>query len=129
MTINLMTKSQKKANQLRDALRIHAWGQFKIDNNLSGDDAFAGYEIFKREWEKHEVQSMNYQALIELIEDLEYTEEEFMNLRSAHYERKSRWDKSEVAASDSAPVSAPDFATAFESNNHVEDYVEDAIAF
>jgi len=90
--IKFLSKSEKFATRLRDGLRVIAWEQFKLDNQLSGDKAFDGYEGFKQEWNDHEVHSMSYAELVDFIDQLEYTEEEILNMRSAYYERKSRFD-------------------------------------
>jgi len=93
--IRIVSKSEKKAGQIRDALRIMAWEQFKIDGQISGDKAFDAYESFKQEWNDHDVHNLDYAELIEFCSKLEYSEEELLKYRSAYYERKSRFNKAE----------------------------------
>ena len=47
--ISIPSKSDKQASQLRDSLRVIAWNQYKIDNQVKGLEA---YEEFALEWQK-----------------------------------------------------------------------------
>lgn len=94
--IKFVTKSMKAANRVRDGLRVMAWEQYKIDNQLSKDSAFDGYEAFKQEWNSHDVHSMSYEEVLAFVAELEYSEEEILEIRSAYYERKSRFNKAEA---------------------------------
>lgn len=106
--IRIISKSEKKAGQLRDGLRIMAWEQFKIDKQLKNDNAFGGYESFKQEWNDHEVHDLSYQELLKFCNDLEYSEEDILKYRSMYYERKSRWNHAEEASASSESDRASD---------------------
>lgn len=84
-TISIPTKENKQASQLRDALRIIAWQQFKVDylGKLKGLKLYQ--DVFEPEWLKHEVQNMNFQQLMEYITSLGYTVSEVLNLRNKYY--------------------------------------------
>lgn len=85
ITISIPTKENKQASQLRDALRIIAWQQFKVDysGKLKGLELYK--DVFEPEWLKHEVQNMNFQQLMEYITSLGYTVSEVLNLRNKYY--------------------------------------------
>lgn len=85
ITISIPTKENKQASQLRDALRIIAWQQFKVDylGKLKGLKLYQ--DVFEPEWLKHEVQNMNFQQLMEYITSLGYTVSEVLNLRNKYY--------------------------------------------
>ena len=89
MAINIPTKSEKRASELRDGIRLLAWSSYKIENNLKGQAAFDGYEVFNAEWLEHEVQTMNLVAIEKFIKNLGYTSEEIITLREGTYVRKS----------------------------------------
>ncbi|MGA9378812.1 MAG: hypothetical protein WBV73_08590 [Phormidium sp.] len=84
-TISIPSKENKQASQLRDALRIIAWQQFKVEysGKLKGLKLYQ--DVFEPEWLKHEVHSKNFQELMELITSLGYTPSEVLNLRNKYY--------------------------------------------
>jgi hypothetical protein len=84
-TISIPSKENKQASQLRDALRIIAWTQFKVEytGDLKGLKLYQ--DVFEPEWLKHEVHSKNFQELMELIKSLGYTPSEVLNLRNKYY--------------------------------------------
>ena len=85
--ICIPSKSDKEASQLRDCLRILAWQQYKIENQVKGLEA---YEEFANEWKNHEVQKMNLKALEKLIKELGYSINEITNIRSEYYQNKQQ---------------------------------------
>lgn len=89
MAINIPTKSEKHASELRDAVRLLAWDAYKVENNLKGQKAFDGYEGFNQEWKTHDVQTMNLVQIEKFIKTLGYTTEEVMKLREETYQRKA----------------------------------------
>lgn len=91
MTIKIPSKSDKLRSQLIDSLRIISYKDFKLthkDSELQGLDF---YELFNVEWQEHPVHEMPIKEVKELIEALEYSEEELLNLRSEYYEQRQRY--------------------------------------
>ncbi|MFB2970372.1 hypothetical protein ACE1CD_15470 [Aerosakkonema sp. BLCC-F183] len=83
--ISIPTKENKQASQLRDALRVIAWQQFKIEyeGDIKGLKLYQ--EVFEPEWNQHEVHQMNLQQLMEMIKSLGYTVSEVLNIRNKYY--------------------------------------------
>ena len=94
--ITIPSKSDKQLSVLVDALRLLAWQQFKLENKeqVNGKDAaFKAYkEQFAPEWEEHELNKMDLAGIQKFISKLGYTEEELLEKRSAHYERRSQFN-------------------------------------
>ena len=90
MAIHILTKAEKEASNLRDAVRIMAWSQFKADNDtdLKGLDL---YEVFKRDWEEYEIHKMDLPAIRVFVSKLGYTAEELMQLRTEYYANKKEY--------------------------------------
>ncbi|MGB8689585.1 MAG: hypothetical protein WCD53_19910 [Microcoleus sp.] len=89
MAINIPSKSEKHASELRDAVRLLAWDAYKLENSLKGNDAFNGYASFNDEWKDHEIQTMNLVQIEKFIKNLGYTTDELMKMRQETYERKA----------------------------------------
>ncbi|MEG3908682.1 hypothetical protein QT979_13460 [Microcoleus sp. w2-18bC1] len=91
MAINILTKSEKEASNLRDAIRIMAWSQFKADNDtdLKGLDL---YEIFKKDWETYEIHKMDLAGIRTFVGKLGYTSDELMQIRSEYYANKKEYN-------------------------------------
>lgn len=87
MTINIPSKSDKQASQLRDGLRILAWNQYKIDNQVKGLEA---YEEFSDEWKTHEIQQLSLKEIQKLIKDLGYSDNEILVIRSEYYRNREQ---------------------------------------
>ncbi|MFB2891959.1 hypothetical protein ACE1CI_03330 [Aerosakkonemataceae cyanobacterium BLCC-F50] len=85
ITISIPTKENKQASQLRDALRIIAWTQFKVEHKGDVKGLKLYQKVFEPEWLKHEVQNMNFQQLMEYIKSLGYEVHEVLNLRNNYY--------------------------------------------
>jgi len=85
LKISIPSKENKQASQLRDALRVIAWQQFKVEyeGELKGLELYQ--DVFQPEWDKHEVHSMNHQQLMEFIKSLGYTVSEVLNIRNKYY--------------------------------------------
>lgn len=91
MGIHILTKSEKEASNLRDAIRIMAWSQFKADNDtdLKGLDL---YEVFKKDWETYEIQKMDLPAIRTFVSKLGYTADELMQIRTEYYANKKEYN-------------------------------------
>ena len=90
MAITILTKSEKEASNLRDAVRIMAWSQFKADNDtdLKGLDL---YEIFKVEWLEYKIHSMKLPEILEFVKQFGYSTEELMQIRTDYYANKKEY--------------------------------------
>src|SRR6476661_6996077 len=90
MAIHILTKAEKEASNLRDAVRIMAWSQFKADNDtdLKGLDL---YEVFKRDWEEYEIHKMELPAIRVFVSKLGYTADELMQIRTEYYANKKEY--------------------------------------
>ena len=84
-TISIPSKENKQASQLRDALRVLAWQQFKIEyeGKMKGLELYK--DVFEPEWNKHEVHQMSLPELMEMIKSLGYTVSEVLNVRNKYY--------------------------------------------
>jgi len=50
MALNIPSFTEKRASQLRDAIRIIAWDTYKSENKVKGkDEAYKAYEKFSFE--------------------------------------------------------------------------------
>ena len=98
MAIVIPSKSEKQASQLRDAIRILAWAEFKASNesDLKGLDL---YDLFKKEWLEHEIHSMNLSQIVAFAKDLDYSPTELMNLRAQYYANKKSYSNSSDSSS------------------------------
>jgi hypothetical protein len=86
--LNIPSKTEKQASQLRDGIRILAWEQYKLDNpEAKGLD---GYQEFKAEWEAHEIQQMDMKQLQAFIKKLGYTDSELLQVRSEYYRKRNK---------------------------------------
>ncbi|MDB9513919.1 hypothetical protein PN499_22215 [Kamptonema animale CS-326] len=113
MAILIPSKSEKNASQLRDALRILAWQQYKSDNpEIKG---LEGYEVFEAEWKIHDIQAMNEQELLKLIKDLGYSLADILKVRTDYYIARNnnypKNEKSNVIPGDFGNHQVTDFAT------------------
>ncbi|MEG4518866.1 hypothetical protein [Microcoleus sp. AT9b-C5] len=90
MAINILTKSEKEAANLRDAFRILAWSQFKAENDtdLKGLDL---YELFKVEWLEYKIHSMLLPEILDFIKQFGYSPEELLQIRSEYYANKKEY--------------------------------------
>ncbi|MEG4455933.1 hypothetical protein [Microcoleus sp. N9_A1] len=90
MAITILTKSEKEAANLRDAVRIMAWSQFKADNDteLKGLDL---YELFKVEWLEYKIHSMLLPEILEFVKQFGYSTEELMQIRTEYYANKKEY--------------------------------------
>jgi hypothetical protein len=91
MTIRIPSKSDKLRSQLVDALRIISYKDFKLANKDSELQGLEFYELFAEEWNEHPIHDLNMKELKELIDGLEYSEEELINLRTEYYEQRQRY--------------------------------------
>lgn len=87
--ISIPSKSDKQKSIIVDSIRILAWEQFKIDNNVSGKEH---YPTFKEEWDKHEIHSFDFNQLTNFVTELGYTTEELLDKRSQYYQRRNNYN-------------------------------------
>ncbi|MEG3981855.1 hypothetical protein QUA08_13875 [Microcoleus sp. T3B2] len=109
VAINIPSKSEKRASELRDAVRLLAWDSYKLENNLKGKAAFEGYAVFNDEWKEHEIQEMNLAAIEKFIKSLGYTPEEMMILRSETYTKKAQMNSKSANSTSTERSEAPSF--------------------
>jgi hypothetical protein len=104
MSILIQTKAQKTTSTLVDCFRILAWQHYKSTNKglkvegkeISGLEL---YENFKPQWLKHEIHKMDLAKVRKFIEEMGYTEDELMEIRSDYYEQKSNYQAKESTES------------------------------
>jgi hypothetical protein len=103
MAIIIPSKSEKRASELRDGLRLLAWEAYKIANNLKGQDAFNGYSQFNDEWKEHDIQKLDVKGIEKLIVSLGYTIDELMQIREETYQRKAEFNKNDKKDKNDVP--------------------------
>jgi hypothetical protein len=104
MSILIQTKAQKTTSTLIDCFRILAWQHYKSTNKglkvegkeISGLEL---YEMFKPEWQQHEINKMDLPKVQKFIKDMGYTEDELMEIRSDYYEQKANYQSKESTES------------------------------
>ena len=94
----LVSKSDRAASQLRDALRITSWNKFKSDKkDIVGkgkeyESNFELYELFESEWNNEVIHQMELPELTKFIEEeLEYTLVDLNKIRSDYYESRKQF--------------------------------------
>ncbi len=90
MAISIPNRNDKRASQIRDAIRILAWQEYKNANEteLKGLEL---YELFKEEWTKHEIQKMDLNKLQKFIADLGYSQSDLVQIRGDYYRNKQQY--------------------------------------
>jgi hypothetical protein len=103
MALLIPTRDDRAASQVRDAIRIIAWQQFKIDNK--GKELEEGqtlYRLFDVEWQAEKCQKMTYTELVKFAKDLGYTLDQLSKIRSVYYENrdhnKANWETNNRAS-------------------------------
>ncbi|MCC3459803.1 MAG: hypothetical protein EAZ73_09150 [Oscillatoriales cyanobacterium] len=90
MTINIPSFTEKRASQLRDAVRIIAWDAYKQENKVKGKDvAYKAYEAFDIEWKAHPIHKLDYEGVVEFAQDLGYEIKDLLAVRTEHYVRRN----------------------------------------
>lgn len=90
MALNIPSFSEKRASQLRDAVRILAWDNYKREHQIKGkDNGYKAYEVFTVEWKKHEIHDLDYDGVVEFAQDLGYEIKDLLAVRSDHYVRRN----------------------------------------
>jgi hypothetical protein len=96
--IAIPTKSGRAASQLRDALRILSWNNYKSEQKeLVGKGKefpsnFELYQAFDDEWKTHTVHQMELEELTKMIEEeLGYSQVELNKIRSEYYEGRKQF--------------------------------------
>lgn len=101
--IAIPSKSQKSASLLVDALRIISWTTWKAENKNDPENsektALELYDIFKSEWDEHEVHGFDLKQLQKLIKDLGYTEEELLNIRKEYWDKRAYYKRTQSSES------------------------------
>ena len=90
MAISFPNRNEKLASQIRDGLRILAWQEYKNDNKseLKGLEL---YEVFKEEWEAHEIHKMNLNKLQKFISELGYSQSDIAQIRGDYYRSRNEY--------------------------------------
>lgn len=94
MKIEILSKTQKTASLLADAIRILAWEQFKVNYKQELRDSqlpFGGYDLFDKEWQKQPYINMNLEELTEFVLSLGYSLNGLLNYRIQYYARKAAY--------------------------------------
>ena len=90
MALSIPSFSDKRASQLRDAIRIIAWDSYKSDNKVKGkDEAFKAYDLFSKEWNAHEIHDLDFDGVVEFAKDLGYEIKDLLAVRTEHYLRRN----------------------------------------
>jgi hypothetical protein len=90
MALNIPSYTEKRASQLRDAIRIIAWDNYKSENQVKGKEAaFKAYESFKAEWTAHEIHELDYDGVVDFAQDLGYEIKDLLGVRTEHYLRRN----------------------------------------
>lgn len=88
--INIPSKSDKRLRALIDALRILAWSDYKGSNQKPESlTNLEFYNVFNEEWKVYEIHSYSLEKVLALIDELEYSEEELLEIRNEHWAKKS----------------------------------------
>lgn len=90
MALTIPSYTEKRASQLRDAIRIIAWDTYKSENDVKGkEQSYKAYEAFKVEWQNHEIHSHSYEKIVEFAKDLGYEIKDLLAIRTEHYVRRN----------------------------------------
>ena len=114
-SIKFPSRVEQDTSRLRDCFRIMAWKEYKRDyqGDLSGLDL---YQLFKADWDKHEIQGWDYQKLVEFTNELGYTPGELLKARNAYYEARNGYTQQPVQQSVQQPQQPQSFDAAGEEN-------------
>lgn len=106
MAISIPNRNDKLASQIRDAIRILAWQEYKADNKseLKGLDL---YEVFKEEWESHKIHKMNLNQLQKFIADFGYTQADLVHIRGEYYRNKQSFNPNNNSTHEEGLENAP----------------------
>lgn len=93
MAISIPNRNDKLVSQIKDGLRILAWQEYKNQNEseLKGLEL---YEVFKEEWNAHEIHKMNLAKLNKFIESLGYTPSDIAQIRGDYYRNRNENNQS-----------------------------------
>jgi len=83
------SKSQKQASELRDALRIIAWKDWKSQNKGSELKGLDLYKEFEALWKQHEIHSKALEGVLEFVKQLGYDRAELLKSRSEYYQARN----------------------------------------
>lgn len=102
MAISIPNRNDKLASQIRDSIRVLAWQEYKNDNKteLKGLEL---YELFKEEWNKHEIHKMDLNKLQKFIADLGYSQSDLVNIRGEYYRNKQSYNNNQNNQEENAP--------------------------
>ncbi|WP_293134826.1 hypothetical protein [Microcoleus sp. bin38.metabat.b11b12b14.051] len=94
MAITFPTKSEKAFGLLVDAMRVIAWQEYKATNKEELKNLeYGGYSVFEAEWKEHEIHEMKYLQIAQMVQEMGYTVNEMLNLRSQYYASKIKRQK------------------------------------
>ena len=90
MALTIPSFTEKRASQLRDAVRILAWDNYKRENQIKGkENAYKAYEVFTTEWKTHEIHDLDYDGVVDFAQDLGYEIKDLLAVRTDHYVRRN----------------------------------------
>jgi len=90
MALNIPSFTEKRASQLRDAVRVIAWDSYKSEHQIKGKEAsFKAYKVFQVEWKAHEIHDLDYDGVVEFAQDLGYEIKDLLAVRTEHYVRRN----------------------------------------
>jgi hypothetical protein len=90
MALTIPYYTERRASQLRDAIRIIAWDTYKSENKVKGkDEGFKAYEKFSVEWKEHEIHALDFEGVVEFAQDLGYEIKDLLAVRTEHYVRRN----------------------------------------
>ena len=90
MAINIPNRNTKILSQLIDGFRIIAWQEYKNENRDSEVKGLDLYEVFKQEWNNHEIHKMSLADLNKFMAELGYTQADLAAVRSDYYRNRNR---------------------------------------
>jgi len=90
MGINIPNRNTKILSQLINGFRIIAWQEYKIANRDSEVKGLDLYEVFKQEWNNHEIHKMSLADLNKFMAELGYTQADLAAVRSDYYRNRNR---------------------------------------
>lgn len=103
LSITIPKRSDKLASQIKDGLRIIAWQEYKneyskLPDNEKGENPLKGlelYEEFKKEWNKHNIQTMELNELDKFLDDLGYSRADIADVRAKYYQARNEFKAKE----------------------------------
>lgn len=94
MAIKFVSKNEKNQSMLLDALRLLCWQEhkkeFKCPQGRSGFEFYSQlYQIWAEEWKVDKIHKLSLMELLEFIKGLGYSQNELLNFRANHYQKRN----------------------------------------